>query len=597
MNYGPRKEGRRHKKASPPAKPQQESPPDEAPIIVGIGASAGGLKAFEQFFTSMPAEGDLNVAFVLVQHLDPTHKSILTDLIKRYTKMKVFEVKDGVTVQANCAYIIPPNKDMAVLNGKLHLMEPETVRGMRLPIDYFFRSLAQDAQERAICIVLAGTGTDGTLGLKAVKGAGGMVMVQTPESAQYDGMPRNAIGTGLADYILPPNELPAQLLAYIQQAFGKPPIVTPPPGIENFLQKIFVLLRAQTGHDFSYYKKNTIRRRIERRMVINQIEHIEAYVHYLQENPLEVDTLFKELLIGVTNFFRDPDAFEVLLEKGVAQLLDTKPANHPIRVWVAGCSTGEEAYSIAILLRERLAELKKDFKIQIFATDIDAEAIAAARTGVYPDSIAADVSAERLARFFYKDDNTYRIKKSIRDMVVFAEQNVIDDPPFSKMDLISCRNLLIYLESELQKRILPLFHYALNENGFLLLGNSETIGEFSDYFAVIDRKWKLFQRKGILLPRAAVLEFKGLSAHGVPASTREKTEEASYNIRDVTERTLLNDYTPAGVVINDKGDVLYIHGRTGKYLEPASGQASLNILRMARLGLRLELSTAIRQVI
>jgi two-component system CheB/CheR fusion protein len=582
--------------------PSPANVPNQDPIVVGIGASAGGLEAFEKFFTNMPAESGSGMAFVLVQHLDPTHKSVLTDLVKRYTKMNVFEVKDGVDVQPNCAYIIPPNKDMALLHGKLHLMEPESPRGMRLPIDFFFRSLAQDQHERAICIVLAGTGTDGTLGLKAIKGEGGMAMVQDPDSAKYDGMPRSAIATGLADYILPPDKMPAQLLGYVEHAFGKQVTkeADSPPKVIDSLQKIFILLRAQTGHDFSYYKQNTIHRRIERRMAVNQIEQIDLYVRYLQQNRLEVETLFRELLIGVTNFFRDPDAFTALEGQIIPRLLDNKPPGATIRVWVPGCSTGEEAYSIAILLRERMDEQKKEYKVQIFATDIDSEAIEKARAGIYPDSIAADVSAERLQRFFSQENNHYRIKKTIRDMVVFAAQNAIEDPPFSRLDLISCRNLLIYLGPELQKRVIPLFHYALNRDGFLFLGNSETIGEFGDLFASVDRKWKLYQRKEMISPRMTVLDFPGQrfmeeGATLLPARAKGKRERI--DIREVLEQVLLAEYTPACVIVNEKGEVLYIHGRTGKYLEPASGEATLNVIRMARKGLNLELAAALRKVV
>jgi two-component system CheB/CheR fusion protein len=572
-------------------------------IVVGIGASAGGLEAFESFFTHMPAESGSGIAFVLVQHLDPTHKSILTDLVKHYTKMKVFEVEDGVAVQPNCTYIIPPNKDMALLHGKLHLIEPELARGMRLPIDFFFRSLAQDQHERAICIVLSGTGTDGTLGLKAIKGEGGMAMVQDPKSAKYDGMPRSAIATDLMDYILSPDKMPAQLLTYAEHAFGKAIAkeAPPPPKVIDSLQKIFILLRAQTGHDFSYYKQNTIHRRIERRMAVNQIEQIDLYVRYLQQNPLEVETLFRELLIGVTNFFRDPEAFAILEEQIIPQLFESKSPGETIRVWGPGCSTGEEVYSLAILLRERMNALKQEYKVQVFATDIDNEAIEKARAGVYPDSIATDVSAERLHHFFSREDNHYRIKKTIRDMVVFAQQNVIEDPPFSRLDLISCRNLLIYLGLELQKRVISLFHYALNQDGFLFLGNSETIGEFSDFFGSVDRKWKLYQRKKVISPQLAAVDFptsQHLREGGMMIpSIKAKGREERVNLREVVEQALLTEYTPACVIVNEKGEVLYIHGHTGKYLEPASGEATLNVIRMARKGLNLELAVALRKVV
>jgi two-component system CheB/CheR fusion protein len=472
--------------------------------IVGIGASAGGLAAIEAFFAAMPRDKTIGVAFVLVQHLSPDHKSILIDLVKRYTGMPVFLVEDGMKVQTDCIYVIPPNRDMALLNGKLQLLEPGAPRGLRLPIDFFFRSLAQDRKERAICIVLSGTGTGGSLGLKVVKGEGGMAMAQTLDSAAYDRMPRSAILTGVVDYVLPPAKMPEQLIAYVARAFRSRPqeVVSPQPAATDFLQKIFLLLRTRTTHDFSLYKRNTVQRRVERRMAVAQIERIEDYVHYLRDTPLEVDTLFRELLIGVTGFFRDPQAFESLREHVIGPHL-SDASRESMRIWVPGCSTGEEAYSIAILVREHPDQQKKSTPVQIFATDIDIVSIERARSGVYPESIAADVSTERLDRFFTRDESSYRIHKDIRDMVVFAKQDVLKDPPFSKLDLITCRNLLIYLDAEAQKMILPMFHYALNRNGHLLLCNSETVGEFSDLFAAVDKKWKLYRQEGAASPRAA----------------------------------------------------------------------------------------------
>ncbi|MBM4236489.1 MAG: chemotaxis protein CheR, partial [Firmicutes bacterium] len=477
-------------KTKPQAVEQQAS---GAFPIVGIGASAGGLAAFEAFFSGMPADTEPGMAFVLVQHLAPDHKSILTDLIRRYTRMKVFEVEDGMAVAPNCAYIIPPGRDMAFLKGTLQLLEPSAPRGQRLPIDFFFRSLAHDQRERAIGVVLSGTGSDGTLGLRAIKGEGGMVMVQNPESTEYDGMPRSAIATGLVDYELPPAEMPAQLIAYVAHAFGKPSrTAAPTPRSESALKKIFVLLRAQTGHGFSEYKPSTIQRRIERRMAVHQVESMDDYVKFIQKSPEEVDALFRDMLIGVTSFFRDPEAFTALEEQVIPRLFADRSADAPVRIWVPGCSTGEEAYSLAILLAERQEALKKNITMQVFGTDIDSQAIAAARAGVFPASIATDLTPERLARYFAAEpgDGVYRIHKTIRDMLVFSEQNVIKDPPFSKLDLISCRNLLIYLDADLQKRLLPLFHYALNPGGHLFLGTSETVGEFGDLFAVLDRKQK-----------------------------------------------------------------------------------------------------------
>jgi len=439
------------------------------------------------------------MAFVLVQHLAPDHESILTELVQHHTHLEVFEVEDGMTVQRDCVYVIPPNHDMAFLHGTLQLMEPGAPHGQRLPINFFFRSLAQDQQERAICIVLSGTGSDGTEGAKAIKAQGGLVLAQTPDSTEFDGMPSSVIEAGVVDYELPPAQMPAQLSSYLAHAFGKSHRSknSATPNAANALKKIVVLLRAQTGHDFGQYKSNTIHRRIERRMVVHQIENINAYVQYLQQTPTEVEALFRDLLIGVTHFFRDPEAFLALEKEVIPELFKGKPPEANIRVWSPGCSTGEEAYSIAILMKECMEALKQNYRVLIFATDIDPQAIATARAGVYPTSIATELSPERLSRFFSVEPNNsgYRIHKSIRDMLVFSEQDLIKDPPFSRLDLISCRNLLIYLDGVLQKKLIPLFHYALNPGGYLFQGTSETIGDFNELFEVRDRQAKLYQRK------------------------------------------------------------------------------------------------------
>jgi two-component system CheB/CheR fusion protein len=572
---------------------------------VGIGASAGGLAAIEAFFSGMPADADPGMAFVLVQHLDPNHKSLLTELIRRYTRMQVFEVVDGIQVQPNCVYIIPPNRDMAFLNGSLQLLEPIAPRGHRLPIDFLFRSLAQDQQERAIGIVLSGTGSDGTLGVRAIKANGGMVMVQRPSSSEFDGMPTSALATGLIDFELPPADMASQLMAYVAHAFGKPPQTAgkTAPDHQNTMKKIFVLLRAQTGHDFSQYKPSTIHRRIERRMAVHQIETMDSYVKYLQQAPVEVQALFNDLLIGVTNFFRDPDAFAALETSVIPRLFEGKMVGAAVRVWCAGCSTGEEAYSIAILLQERLEALKASYKVQLFATDIDSRAIAVARAGTYPAGIADAITPERLARYFTLEPggSTYRVHKGIRDMLVFSEQDVIKDPPFSKLDLISCRNLMIYLGADLQKRLISLFHYAIQPGGFLFLGTSETTGERGDLFVVQDRKAKLYQRKedfqgaqraalDRFLPPLADIELR-------PTARPDKvTGPAKLPLRELTEQALLQQLAPVAALVNGRGDILYLHGRTGLYLEPAPGEAGINnILKMAREGLRHALMTALHK--
>ena len=569
--------------------------------IVGIGASAGGLAAFEAFFSGMPTDADPGMAFVLVQHLAPDHKSILSELVKRYTRLQVFQVADGMAVKPNCAYIIPPNRDMAFVNGTLQLLEPAAPRGQRLPIDFFFRSLAQDQHERAICIVLSGTGSDGSQGLRAIKAEGGMVMAQTPESTEYDGMPRSAIATGMVDYVLPPAEMPAQLIAYIAHAFGKTslPASSPAPKAEDALKKIFLLLRAQTGHDFSQYKRSTFVRRVERRMAVHQIDRLDDYVRYLHQTPADVETLFRDLLIGVTSFFRDPQAFGALQEQAIPRLFAGKPTGALIRVWAPGCSTGEEAYSLAILLQERMEELKQSFKLHVFATDIDRRAIETARAGIYPASIAGNVSPERLARFFSQepDGSSYRIQKGIRDRIIFSEQDVIKDSPFSKLDLISCRNLLIYMGGELQKKLIPLFHYALNPGGMLFLGTSETVGEFVDLFATIDRRSKLYQRREVV-GGAHLQEFLRLPPEDGPVSrsSGKAPGESKLPVREMTERALLQQCA-SGALVNERGHIFYLHGRTGKYLEPAPGEAGMNILKMAREGLRRELTAALHKAV
>ncbi|SNQ60024.1 chemotaxis protein CheB [Candidatus Methanoperedens nitratireducens] len=575
-----------------PIKPDEES----AFPIVGIGASAGGLEALEKFFINMPH--DSGIAFVIIMHFDPAAKSVMADILKRYTKMEVFQVEDGMKVEPNHVYIIPPNRDMAIFHRTLHLYEPVVSKGIRHPIDFFFRSLADDQKENAVCIILSGTGTEGTLGLKAIKGEGGMVMVQSMESATYDGMPRSAIATGLVDYILLPEKMPEQLVSYVNQFYARE--ITKPERIVteqivNYLQKIIILIRTQTGVDFSAYKQSTLIRRIDRRMSLHQIKNISDYVRYLQENKPEIQILHKEFLIGVTSFFRDLEAFRDLKEKIVPEILKDKSLDQPVRIWVPGCSTGEEAYSIAIVLKEYMDEVKSNFHVQIFATDVDRDAVETGRLGVYPSNITVDVSPERLNRFFIKNPDTYSIKKEIREMVIFAPQNAISDPSFLMLDLISCRNLLIYLVPESQRKLLLLFHYSLNPGGYLFLGSSETVGEFTELYSVVDKKWKIYERIGERAHLPLIAEHAPIAPWvGIPKVGEIK---AGINIGMKIEKMLLDTYTPPCAIINEKGDVLYIHGRTGKYLEPATGNFRSSIIDMARDGLRTELNIAIHRVV
>lgn len=568
--------------------------------IVGIGASAGGLGAFEAFFSAMPANPTPGMAFVLIQHLAPDHKSLLRELVSRYTPMPVLDAEDGMRVEANTVYVIPPNRDLSILHGSLQLFEPTAARGLRLPIDFFFRALAEDQHDRAIGIVLSGTASDGTLGARAIKGEGGMVMAQSPDSTEHDGMPRSAIATGMVDYVLPPAEMPAQLIAFVSRRFGATPEALTPgtSGTEDALKKILVLLRSRTGHDFSQYKQSTVLRRIERRMAVHQIAGLADYVRYMRDVPAEAEALFGDLLIGVTSFFRDADAFAAL-EEEVAHLFDDKPPGATIRVWCAGCSTGEEAYSIAILLQERMQALKQAYTIQFFATDVDRRAIDVARAGVYPANIAADVSPERLARFFTREpsDGSYRIHKSLRDMLVFSEHDIVRDPPFSRLDLISCRNLLIYMGPELHHKLIPLFHYALKPKGVLFLGTSETVGDFGDLFAVLNRKTKLYRRKegdfAAFRPSLDALHSRSVAPARRPdPSTRAGT---TARLRALTEQALLQQ-DHIGALVNARGDLLYLHGR-GHLFEVAPGEAAMNVLTMAREGLRRALTIALHSAV
>jgi two-component system CheB/CheR fusion protein len=543
--------------------------------VVGIGASAGGLEALEHFLSHVPKNSGL--AFVIVQHLDPTRKGIMPELLQRTTSMKVIQVKDRTKVEPDCVYVIPPNKDMSILHGVLHLLEPVSPRGLRLPVDFFLRSLAQDQQEHSIGVILSGMGSDGTLGLRAIKEKAGVVLVQDPATAKFDGMPRSAIDSGLADIVAPADELPGRILAYLKRT----PLVhtsglTPEDKTESALEKAIILLRAHTGHDFSSYKKNTFYRRIERRMGIHQIDKIASYIRYLQENTEELDLLFKELLIGVTSFFRDGAPWEQLRESVIPALLAGRPAGHALRAWVPGCSTGEEAYSLAIVFKEAMEAAKppKTFKLNIFATDLDKDAIDKARHGVYPENIAADVSPERLKRFFAKVEHGYRVGTAIRELVVFAPQSLILDPPFTKLDILSCRNLLIYLAPEMQKKLMPLFHYSLNPGGILLLGSAETVGGFTDLFASLGGKTRLYRRTESAT-HAEPIEFPPSFAPPLPGGTETRPEtKAPSSLQSLADQLVLELYSLPAVLVNDKGDILYVSGRTGKYLEPAAGKAT-----------------------
>jgi two-component system, chemotaxis family, CheB/CheR fusion protein len=579
-------------KRSPDSKSRDKK--DAGLPIIGIGASAGGLEAFEEFFRYMAP--DRGMAFVLIPHLDPGHASMLTEILQRITTMPVIEAQDQMLVKPNSVYVIPPNRDMTIFSGALQLSVPDKPRRHRMLIDSFFRSLADDQGERAICVILSGTGTDGTLGLRAVHGAGGVSFVQEPTTAKYDGMPGSAVHSGLATYIMPVEKMPEQLITYVKTLFQKgikPELPSPP--VTNALNKIVAVLRTRTGHDFALYKQNTIRRRIERRMITHGISDTGDYARYVQEHSEEVSLLFKELLINVTSFFRDTEAFAALKNDIMPKIFEHKPENYVFRVWVAGCATGEEAYSIAMTFREYMDDSKQEFKVQIYSTDIDDDAIAVARSGSYPPNISIDVSPERLKRFFVKDETGYRVKKEIREMIVFASQNVIKDPPFTKLDLVSCRNLLIYLEPELQNRLIPTFHYALKLGGFLFLSPSESIGNFLDLFAPVSRKWNLYVAKqsmdsGIRVMRGGLSWTQNQRVFGVEDGLKRGKD---INFAELARKSLLQYYAPPSVITDEKGEILFVNGETGKYLQPAQGRANLNVVEMAREGLQREMRTAI----
>jgi chemotaxis protein methyltransferase CheR/two-component system CheB/CheR fusion protein len=573
--------------------------------IVGIGASAGGLEALEDFFSHVKTPS--NMAFIVIQHLDPSRKGIMAELLDRCTEMKVTEAGNGMKVMPNCVYVIPPNRDLSILHGSLLLLEPLEPfepRGLRLPINFFFQSLADDQRENAIGVILSGMGSDGTPGVRAIKAKGGLCLAQLPESAKFDSMPRNAIDTHLIDAIDRAEKLPTQITELLKHS--RKAIKTDAKSIEKVnlaspFQKIIVALRDRTGNDFSLYKKNTLLRRIERRMTLHQLDNMELYARYLRENSQEQDLLFKELLIGVTNFFRDKEVWAQLKSIALPALLANYPKGKELRVWVTACSTGEEAYSLAMTIMDALEDIKPrgHFTLQIFATDLDHDAINIARQGIYPQSIETDVSSQQLSRYFFKDELGYRVTKQIRDMVIFAPQNIIMDPPFTKLDIITCRNLLIYFGPELQKRLIPLFHYALNSHGSLVLGSAESIGKFSELFSTLNENDRIFtridtpvQNNQINFPTRI---FPVLSLiENEPERNRNMSADI-LNLQTHADHLVLKNYSPAAVLVNPAGDIIYINGRTGKYLEPSAGKANWNINVMVHEELQYHLNVAMKQ--
>ena len=567
--------------------------------VVGIGASAGGLEAFSELLRRLPEK--TGMAFVLVQHLDPKHHSDLREILSRTTKIPIAEVTDNTVVRPDHIYVMPPNARMALKDGALRLAPRVLTRGQHLPIDHFLRSLAEARGNRAISVILSGTASDGTEGSRAVKAAGGITFAQDADSAKYDSMPHNAVSSGSVDFVLPPAEIAKELTRVAKHPYLTPAILEQPdlePGDQ--MEALLQLLRDATGVDFTHYKQTTLQRRIKRRMVLHKLQDLKSYVRLARNTPGEVDELYGDILIHVTGFFRDPAAFEAL-RKYVFPSMFKQPRKGTVRVWVPGCSTGEEAYSLAMAMLEYLwLETGQTAKVrlgqvpfQIFATDISDGALDRARAGLYSGALVAELSPERLRRFFLRLDGGYQIVKPVRDMCIFARQNVAKDPPFSNLDLISCRNLLIYLGPVLQKRVLPTFHYALKPDGYLLLGEAESLGKFSEYFVPLDRKSKIFQKKrssGRLMTHFGGMDF-GIR-RGEDAKQAQESHPA-FAVEKEAERLLVNRFVPASVVVNDDMEIVHLRGKTGPYLEPAAGQPTFSLSKMAREGLLVDLRAAL----
>ena len=568
--------------------------------LVGLGASAGGLEVFGQFLDRMPA--DTGFAFVLVQHLDPNHETLMPELLSRHTAMKVLRAENGLKIQPNHVYVIEPNGSLRMDDCTL-LTGPRSGGGDGRVIDEFFRSVARDQKENSVGILLSGTGTDGTLGLRAIKENGGLTIAQNPETAKFEAMPRSAISSGFADLVLTVEEMPARVVEYIRHLdviYQRKSAEALQREIAGFLPKIFPVLRKRTGHDFSRYKQSTVTRRIQRRMQVLYIESAREYAQCLGQNHEEVDALFKDLLIGVTQFFRDPESFEVIARKIIPELFRDKGDAGHVRIWIPGCASGEEAYTFAILLTEYAGKLKKKPRMQVFATDLDLDALEVARKATYPADISEDISPARLKRYFKKAGNAYELIDSVRELCVFSPHSLIKDPPFSRLDLISCRNVFIYLEADLQKKLLPLFHYALNPCGFLFLGPSENVASRSELFRAMDQKHRIFRRKPSVLHNASIApvidpgQVTRLQAFAASAVSNPPKEQ---NIARSIERIIVEEYAPASVVINEQGEVVYFAGDTGKFLKPPAGSPNNQLVAMARESLRLELRTLVHRAI
>ncbi|MDZ4398615.1 chemotaxis protein CheB [Hydrogenophaga sp.] len=568
---------------------------------VGLGASAGGLAVLEQFLAHVPPSSGL--AYVVVQHLDPTQKAMLVELLQRATDMPVLEATDTMRIEPDVVYVIPPNKEMSLAGGLLHLAEPVQPRGMRLPIDLFFSSLARDQGDRSIGVVLSGMGSDGSLGLQAIKSQGGLTLAQAPASAQFDSMPKSAIATGCVDITGPVSDLPDRILRFIKSKHGDSPGNDDEAGDgQQAIGSILGLLKERSKHDLSDYKPSTLRRRIQRRLGVHGLTNHEAYEQFARDNPQELDLLFKEMLIGVTSFFRDPVVWQELRDTVMPALVARSPQGTRLRAWVVGCSTGEEAYSLAMVFKELLGELDdpESRSLQIFASDLSADAINVARKGHYPQRITGEMDPVRLGRFFTAQGSGFLINSDIREMVLFAQHDVILDPPFTKLDLLSCRNLMIYFNAELQSRLMPLFSYSLRPGGALLLGGSETIGKFHALFTPASQKSRLYWRSEYPVNAGSVYfptsPRRVMTRHPQEFNVSPSTV-LSANLQTHAEQALLQEFSPAAVLVNAQGDIVFINGSVGKYLEPASGKANWNIHVMARPTIRTQIAAALRQAL
>jgi len=570
-------------------------------LYVGVGASAGGLEAIEAFFSRMPAKS--GIAFIVIQHLSPDHKSLMVELLSKKTRIPVHRSKDGMMVEPDNIYMIPPKKNLTISQGRLILKDKDSPQGISLPIDIFLRSLAEDKREKAIAVILSGTGSDGTRGIRAIKEHNGMVMVQNEASAKFDGMPRAAISTGLADLILPPEKMADQLMAFLDHPYSAAEKTT------NFfleeeqgIAKIFTLLRDKTRVDFTYYKFSTISRRFEQRMMVKHIYHLDEYIAFLQKDPDEIMTLYRELLIGVTHFFRDPEAMNELMVSYLPDLIQ-RTINREIRFWIPGCSTGEEAYTLAILTKEAMEAHGSTRDVKIFATDLDRDAVIQAGNGIYPESIAADLNPRLLGKYFYRKGNHYQIARHIREMVVFAQHNLIQDPPFTKIDLISCRNLLIYLQPVLQKKVMGLFNFSLNPGGILFLGTSETVGDLSDCFETLSSKAKLFRSLGKHPPKPLLTDkpFEpGFPAKepGIFAYTDTRYRHVRPEDSRMMERymsILETRFVPLSAIVNEAMEILHVFGETQGYFKLPSGKIVYEITKMTGKDLSIPLATGIQK--